>query len=301
MNQAVEAYQAIRANKVEARLYLGGIGHPPSDGSLDSPGGHLRRRAGAGLVRPPPQGRGERHRRAAADRVLRGRLLPQPLGRHDAHREGVPVRRRRRPCTCAPPARTAARCRRRPARTRCRRWRRTPPPARATTRSRSPPGSAEELKEGFAEYLGPEVPDLHDAPTDAELRDPRRSTRPLELAGIPELRLQVAAADVLPVGVEPATAAAFQLDPKLYDVAPGRQGQAAHARGVRGAARRRRAGTSTVPAHEVRFDAFGLSNTIPAGHRLRITLQTSDAALPAPDARTRSRSRCWPAAASSCR
>jgi predicted acyl esterase len=29
--------------------------------------------------------------------------------------------------------------------------------------------------------------------------------------------------------------------------------------------------------HEVGFDAFGLSNRVPAGHRLRVTLSTSDA------------------------
>src|SRR4051795_12842503 len=36
-NQAIDAYQALRRRHVPARLYLGGIGHPPSESSLDSP------------------------------------------------------------------------------------------------------------------------------------------------------------------------------------------------------------------------------------------------------------------------
>src|SRR3954463_11629568 len=36
-NQALDAYQALRRRHVPARLYLGGIGHPPSESSLDSP------------------------------------------------------------------------------------------------------------------------------------------------------------------------------------------------------------------------------------------------------------------------
>src|SRR3954470_19570087 len=36
-NQAINAYQALRKRRVPARLSLGGIGHPPSESSLDSP------------------------------------------------------------------------------------------------------------------------------------------------------------------------------------------------------------------------------------------------------------------------
>src|SRR3954451_16604462 len=37
-NQAIDAYQALRGRRHAAtRLYLGGIGHPPSESSLDSP------------------------------------------------------------------------------------------------------------------------------------------------------------------------------------------------------------------------------------------------------------------------
>src|SRR4051794_3325727 len=36
-NQAIDAYQALRKRRLPTRLYLGGIGHPPSESSLDSP------------------------------------------------------------------------------------------------------------------------------------------------------------------------------------------------------------------------------------------------------------------------
>jgi predicted acyl esterase len=137
-------------------------------------------------------------------------------------------------------------------------------------------GYAEDLKAGFGEYFGGEVPDLTTAPTILNYETAPLDA-PLELAGIPKFKLRVAAADFLPAGVEPATAAAFQLDPKLYDVAPDGKAKLL----TRGAFAEPLAavapGVSTVPAHAVEFDAFGLSNAIPAGHRLRIALQTSDA------------------------
>jgi predicted acyl esterase len=36
-NQALAAYQALHERGIPARLYIGGIGHPPSDGSTDHP------------------------------------------------------------------------------------------------------------------------------------------------------------------------------------------------------------------------------------------------------------------------
>jgi predicted acyl esterase len=71
-------------------------------------------------------------------------------------------------------------------------------------------------------------------------------------------------------------AAAFQLDPKLYDVGPdGRASlvtRGAFAEGLDAVP----TGSSIQPQHAVDFDAFGLSYKIPAGHHLRITLSTED-------------------------
>jgi len=93
---------------------------------------------------------------------------------------------------------------------------------------------------------------------------------------VPTLDLQVASASTLPAASRGSTAA-FQLDPKFYDVAPDgtakllTRGAFAERLDARGADQ------ATTPQHEVRFDAFGLSNLVPKGHRLRITLNSEDA------------------------
>ena len=277
VNQAIEAYQALSKGKksLRPRLYLGGVGHPPSDGSLDSPEAtyvgnqalawfdfHLKG-IDNGIDELPPIEFSEadyfHNRWDGTTRTARS----YPFGK----------RRTVHLCTTGPSGGTISE-------TAC------PDalPAVATNANAGTgydqepvtAGYMEDFEEGFADAFGQEVPDLTTAPTILNYETPALD-EPLELAGIPRLRLQVAAADVLPVGVEPATAAAFQLDPKLYDVAPDGTAKLL----TRGAFAEPLAavesGTSSVPAHPVEFDAFGFSNTIPAGHRLRIALQTSDA------------------------
>jgi predicted acyl esterase len=275
-NQAIEAYQALAKNKkARPRLYLGGIGHPPSDGSLDS--------REATYVGNQVLAWFDHHLKGLDNGV--DDLAPIEFSRADyfhnrwdgetrtARRYPFGAEKRMHLCTTGPTGGTLSG-------TAC------PDalPAVATNANAGTgydqepvtAGYAEDLEEGFGEYLGTEVPDLTTAPTILTYDGPVLDA-PLELAGIPSFRLQVAAADVLPAGPQPATAAAFQLNPKLYDVAPDGKAKlltrGAFAEPLNAVA----AGTSTVPSHEVRFDAFGLSNRIPAGHRLRITFQTSDA------------------------
>jgi ABC-2 type transport system ATP-binding protein len=275
MNQAVEAYQAIRAHKGKARLYLGGIGHPPSDGSLDSPEAtylgtevlawfdHYLKGVDNGIDKQPPiefseadyfhnrwDGKTRTAKRYPFAKATRVHLCTTGPSGGTLSQTG---------CPDALPAVASN--------------------ANAGTGVDQEPvtaGGAEDVKDGFAEYLGSEFPDLTTAPTILNY-ETKALAAPLALAGIPRLRLQVAATDFLPAGIEPATAAAFQLDPKLYDVAPDGKAtlltRGAFAEPLGAVA----PGTSTIPAHEVAFDANGLSNTIPAGHRLRIALQTSDA------------------------
>jgi predicted acyl esterase len=275
VNQAIDAYQAIRAHKGKARLYLGGIGHPPSDGSLDSPEAtyvgnqvlawfdHYLKGIDNGIDDRPPIEFSEAdyfHNRWDGTTRTAKRY---PFGpRQTVHLcatgpSGGELSSE--PCPDALPALASN--------------------GQAGTGYDQEPvtsGYAEDLEEGFAEYFGQEAPDLTTAPTILNYESAPLD-EPLALAGVPRMRLQVAATDVLPAGVEPATAAAFQLDPKLYDVAPNGKAKlltrGAFAEPLDAVA----PGTSTVPAHAVDFDAFGLSNTIPAGHRLRIALQTSDA------------------------
>jgi ABC-2 type transport system ATP-binding protein len=275
MNQAVDAYQAIRANGGQARLYLGGIGHPPSDGSLDSREAthvstevlawfdHYLKGAHNGILSQSPiefsQADYFHNKWDGTTRTAKRYPFARPTTVHLCTTGPSGGALSTTACPGGAPAVASN--------------------ANAGTGYDQEPvtaGAAEDFKDGFAEQLGTDVPDLTTAPTILNYETGTLAA-PLSLAGIPRLRLKVAAADVLPAGVEPATAAAFQLDPKLYDVAPDGKAKLL----TRGAFAEPLAavapGTSTVPTHEVAFDANGLSNTIPAGHRLRIALQTSDA------------------------
>jgi ABC-2 type transport system ATP-binding protein len=269
-NQAIDAYQALAARGVPARLYLGGIGHPPSDGSLDSPEAthvghevlawfdHYLKGVDNGIDEQPPieisrsdyfdnEWDGETR---VADAYPFGPALPLQL------------------CTTGPTGGTlsAQGC----------------PDAlpavvvngyagRGWDQDAATGGYADDLKDGFADAFGQTPPDLHDAPPALTYETPVLEEA-LDLAGVPVLDLQVASAAVLPAGVRGATAA-FQLDPKLYDVAPDGTAKLL-TRGVY--AEPLGAGHAT-PQHGARFEAFGFSTVVPAGHTLRLTLSTEDA------------------------
>jgi predicted acyl esterase len=272
-NQAIDAYQALRARHVAARLYVGGIGHPPSDGSLDSPEAqhvglevlawfdHYLKGVDNGINKTPPIefSRSDYFHNTWDGTTRSANRYPfgAPLRMHFCTTGPSGGTLSDAPCPSAPPAVVVN--------------------SYAGTGYNQEPvtaGYAEQLDQGIAGYTGRDN-DLTTAPP-ALTYDTPVLTKPLDLAGVPRLDLQVAAADVLPAGLE-GGAAAFQLDPKLYDVPPAGQPKlltrGAFAEPLDGVA----AGTATVPAHPVRFDAFGLSSLIPAGHRLRVTLQTSDA------------------------
>ena len=272
-NQAIEAYQALAKNKkARPRLYLGGIGHPPSDGSLDS--------REATYVGNQVLAWFDHHLKGIENGIDDAAPIEFSQADYFHNRwDGTTRTAKRYPfggaqrmhlCTSGPTGGTLSA---------------TPCPdalpavatnANAGTGYDQEPVTseyAEEFKAGFAEYTGQEVPDLTTAPTILTYDGPVLE-EPLELAGIPSFRLRVAAADVSPAGPEPATAAAFQLDPKLYDVAPDGKAKLL----TRGAfAQPFGSGATELPLHDVDIDAFGFSNAIPAGHRLRVTFQTSDA------------------------
>jgi predicted acyl esterase len=79
-----------------------------------------------------------------------------------------------------------------------------------------------------------------------------------DMAGIPSLKLQI------------ASSSGYQLDPKLYDLSPDGSAKLL-TRGAWSEA----VGSGALP-HEASFDMNGLSNLIPAGHRIRLQLQTAD-------------------------
>mgnify|MGYP000044063719 CR=1 FL=1 len=273
-NQALDAYQAIAGRGVPARLYLGGIGHPPSDGSLDSA---EAKHVGAQVL-------------AWFDRYLKGEKNgigerpPIEFSRADyfgnrwdgATRSAwsYPFGPKRtlhlcatgpqggtladEPCPDAQPALLA-----------------NGYAGRAWNQDAATGGYAGDLEGGFEEAFGQPVPDTSQVPPTL-IYDSAPLTADLDLAGIPALDLQVASAAFLPAGLRGATAA-FQLDPKLYAVAPDGTAELL----TRGAYAEPLAsevpGTVPTPEHRVRFDAFGFSNLVPQGHRLRLTLNAEDA------------------------
>lgn len=263
-NQAIDAYDAITARGGTARLYLGGIGHPPSEDSLDSPEAnhvkaqvlewfdHWLKGADNGIEDRPPVEVAQADyfdnrwdgttRSASSTRFGAGRTLSL--------------------CPTGPQGGTLAEgpC---------------PAGAPAVVLTNVPGGGGldeEPVTGEYARQFPGGVLDARTAPAAAAF-DSAPLAEPLDLAGVPSLRLQVTAADRLPAGLQ-GGAAAFQLDPKLYDVAPdgtetlltrGAFAQPLDARPL-----------SAATTHDVRFDAFGLANVVPAGHRVRLVLSTSD-------------------------
>lgn len=272
-NQAVQAYQALVADGVPTRLYVGGIGHPPSNSSTTSPEAlhigdevqawfdHYLKGVNNGINRMPPI---EYSRAVYYNNTWDGTTRSAW-----SYPFGPPIRfffctvagadggtLASTPCPSAPPA--------------------------VAVNTAAGPGYDDEpvtspsIHRAIAGLTGQPDPSLATAPDTLTFDGaPLPNGGALDLAGLPALHLQVGAADELPAGVQ-GGAAAFQLDPKLYDVAPNGTAtlitRGAFAEPLNSLA----PGTSTDPSHPVGFNAFGLSYLIPVGHHLRVTLSTVD-------------------------
>ncbi|MHB8328101.1 MAG: CocE/NonD family hydrolase [Acidimicrobiales bacterium] len=273
-NQALEAYQALAARGVPVRLYVGGIGHPPSNSSTTSPEAlhisgevlawfdHYLKGIDNGINRMPPI---EYSRAVYYNNTWDGTTRSAwsyPFGPPIqlffctvAGAEGGNLSST--PCPSAPPA-----------------------VALNTVAGQGyddEPVTSPYIHQAIGMLTGQPDPSLATAPDTLTYNgSPLPNGGALDLAGLPALHLQVGAADELPAGVQ-GGAAAFQLDPKLYDVAPNGTAtlitRGAFAEPLDSTA----LGGSTDPAHPIQFNAFGLSYLIPAGHHLRITLSTEDA------------------------
>jgi ABC-2 type transport system ATP-binding protein len=262
-NQAIDAYRALRERHRPVRLYLGGIGHPPSESSLDSPEAqhvglevlawfdHYLKGIDNGIDEQPPI------EYSQADYFHNHWNGTTRTAWHYPFGPKIPLSL----CTTSATGGTLSA-------TPC-------PSALPAVAVNSYAGTGYDQEPVTAGYMdGYNHPDLSTAPPTLTYDGPALSA-PLVLAGIPKLHLRVGATDVVPVDANGA-AAAFQLDPKLYDVDPSGKAKLL----TRGAFTEpfdaAGPGTDTIPVHAVSFDAFGLSNTIPAGHHLRVTLQTAD-------------------------
>jgi putative CocE/NonD family hydrolase len=288
-NQALEAYQALHAHGVPARLYIGGIGHPPSDGST---GSNEAIYVGNEML-------------AWFDHYLKG--VDNGIDRQPPIEfSHTTYFNNQQPCTKL--SDTSAECTTRSAY--------TFPAGPSTSYFLCPTGPSggdlsttpcadanpvvatnlAGLGGGYDQepvtrnYVQEGINQLTCQPNEpiCQQQDPDLSSYPAILTydapavtadtewfGPPHLDLQTGSVDVLPAGVEGA-AAAFQLDPKFYDVAPDGTTKlitrGAYAEPLNAAA----PSQQTIPSHEVGYDAFGLSYVLPAGHHLRLTLSTSD-------------------------
>src|SRR4051794_38728480 len=245
-NQAIDAYQALRKRHVPARLYLGGIGHPPSESSLDSPEArHVEQevvawfdrwlkgdRNGIDTQAPIEYSRADYFHNKWDGTTRSAKRFPFAKPRKFQLCDGTLSTTA---CPGALPAVVANNYAGAG-------WDEEPVTA----------GSAEDLKAGLG------LPDTRTAPPTL-VYDSAPLTRAFDMAGIPRLKLQV------------ASTSGYQLDPKLYDVSPD-----GSAKLLTRGAWSEPVGSGALP-HAVSFDAFGLSNLVPAGHRIRLQLQAADA------------------------
>ena len=273
-NQALAAYRALAANHVPARLYVGGIGHPPSNPDTGSPEAlhleyeiqlwfdHYLKGVDDGIDRMPPieYSRttyfGNTWSPAKGTRSAFGYPFGPALTYHLCTTGPLGGTLSANPCPGAPPAGAVN--------------------VPAGEGYNQEPVTWRDVRDVFQQLTGGPAPDL-DAWPQTLTYDTAQLPQggELDLAGLPSLSLQAGAADFLPAGLR-GGAAAFQLDPKLYDVAP----DGSEALITRGAYAQPldavQPGPDTIPQHAAAFDLFGLSYLVPAGHALRLTLSTSD-------------------------
>jgi len=268
-NQAIDAYTQLAQRGIPVRLYVGGIGHPPSNSSTTSPEAlhigaellawfdHYLKGVDNGIDRMPPV---EWSRAVYFGNTWDGTTrsaLSFPFG--------APERLQ----LCGSVMGSAA-C---PGAT---------PQVAVNTAAGSgydeEPITGPSIDSGIRQLTGGAPPNLKTAPgtLSFDFAVPKGG---LDLAGIPVVHLQAASADLLPLGSLRATAAAFQLDPKLYDVASDGTTARLLTRGAFAepldAASPLGSGQVT-PVHSVDIDVFGVSYLVPFGHTLRLTLSTED-------------------------
>lgn len=296
-NQALQAYQALRARGVPARLYIGGIGHPPSDGATDSPEAvyvgremlawfdHYLKGVDNGIDRMPPI---EFSHTTYFDNQ-------QPCTKIDATHSDCTTRSAYSfpagPSTSyylCPTGSTGGDLSATPCA--------SANPLVATNVPGAGGGVDQEpvtysdarqvtgpLEQGITQLTCAATtqsppcqphPDLSSYPAILSYDAPA-VTSDTEWFGPPHLDLQAGSVDVLPAGMRGA-AAAFQLDPKFYDVAPDGTAKLITRGAYADPLDADAPSQQTIPSHEVGYDAFGLSYVLPAGHHLRLTLSTSD-------------------------
>jgi ABC-2 type transport system ATP-binding protein len=135
----------------------------------------------------------------------------------------------------------------------------------------SEPVAGKTVGEGYQDYFGQPWPSTA-TPVDVVNFDGPALAGDTTYAGIPTLKLSVVS-DPPTTGLGGPTppVAAFQIDPKVYDVAP--DGTATL---ITRGAYAEQPGGGAPGVHTSSFDAFAMAWTFPAGHHLRLSLSSAD-------------------------
>jgi predicted acyl esterase len=264
-NEAIQNFQELRKRHVPVRLYLGGVGHPPATGSGGPEIAHLNDEVNAfldhyvrgiqnGIDKQPPI-------EFAPTKYFDNKFLNQdrtanafPFGVSHALNicPGAPGTGSLQVASCpgAAPALLAAGTGGDPT---------------------SEPVGGRAIGNGFQQQFGKPFPSAA-TPVDVVNLDSPALTADTLYAGIPSLQLQVLS-DPPATGVGGPTlpAATFQVDPKLYDVAP--DGTATL---ITRGAYAEQPGQGAPGVHTAAFDAFAFAWSFPAGHRIRLSLSSAD-------------------------
>ncbi|MEA2645933.1 MAG: type transport system ATP-binding protein [Chloroflexota bacterium] len=263
-NSAIQSYQELKNRNVPVRLYLGGIGHPPARASGGPEIAHLMDEVNAwldhyvrgidnGIDRAAPI-------EFAPTKYFENDYLAQnhaitgyPFGWNHGYNicPGMPGRGTltTTPCTGLLPTVLAAGTGGDPV---------------------SEPVVGKQLGDGWRDQFGSEFPSLATR-VDVARYDSEPMAQDTLLAGIPKLSLKVISASIGD-GAPTTGAALYQVDPKVYDLAP--DGTATLI--TRGAYSEMPAQGAGKGLHTAAFDAFAFAWTFKAGHRLRLSLSSAD-------------------------
>ena len=262
-NSAIQNYNELKARNVPVRLYLGGIGHPPARASGGPEIAHLGDEVTAwmdhyvrgidnGIDRAAPI-------EFAPSKYFDNSYLAQnhaattlPFGQPHGFNicPGNPGRGTlsSSPCTGLLPTVLAAGTGGDPV---------------------SEPVVGKQLGDGWQAQFGTPFPSLATR-VDVARYDSAPLAQDTLFAGIPSLRLQVIS-DNAGDGAPTSGAAAYQVDPKIYDVDPD-----GNATLITRGAYSEAIGQGTKVKHTAAFDAFAFAWTFKAGHSIRLSLSSAD-------------------------
>jgi len=267
-NAAIDGFQQLRQRGVDTRLYLGGIGHPPARGGGGAEIARVFEQANQWLdhyVRGIDNGIDKAAPIEYARTAYFNNDTDGAVNRLSAARS-YPFGEAQQLNLCGSGAGKGT-------------LSATPCPGSVPTvlvsgtggDPTSEPVAGAALGKEFVKQFGRPVPSTA-TPVDVATFDSAPLTAATTFAGVPTMKLSVLSVPPstgLPI---PSSAAqAFQINPKVYDVAPD-----GTARLITRGAYARQLSESAPGVQPATFDAFALAWEFAAGHRIRVTLSSAD-------------------------